>query len=51
MYFKNWYYISLNTAVALIAGDDPAVVGLLWGGHIVNNITDGSALGPAFANM
>ena len=40
-----------HTAVALIAGDEPAVVCLLRIGHIVNNRADGSALGPAFANM
>ena len=40
-----------HTAVALIAGDEPAVVGLLRVGHIVDNLTDGTALGPAFANM
>ena len=51
MYFKNWYYISLNTAVALIAGDEPAVVGLLRIGHIVNDLADGTALSPALADM
>ena len=39
------------TAVTLIAGDEPAVVCLLRVGHIVNNRADGSALGPAFADM
>lgn len=38
-------------AVTAIAGDEPAVVGLLRVGHIVDNLTDGTALGPAFANM
>src|SRR5699024_6703946 len=39
------------TAVALIAGDEPAVVGLLRVGHIVDNLADGTALGPALADM
>src|SRR5699024_539102 len=40
-----------HTAVALVAGDEPAVVGLLWVGHIVNNLADGTALGPTLADM
>ena len=40
-----------HTAVALVAGDEPAVVCLLRIGHIVNNRADGSALGPALADV
>src|SRR5699024_11896822 len=40
-----------HAAVALVAGDEPAVVGLLWVGHIVNDLADGTALGPALANV
>ena len=40
-----------HTAVALITGDEPAVVCLLRIGHIVNNFADGTALGPALADM
>jgi hypothetical protein len=40
-----------HTAVTLIAGDEPAVIGLLRVGHIVNNRADGTALGPALADM
>ena len=40
-----------HTAVALITSDEPTVVGLLRVGHIVNNRADGTALGPALANM
>ena len=39
------------TAVALVAGDEPAVVCLLRICHIVNNRADGTALGPALADM
>ena len=40
-----------HMAVALIAGDEPAVVGLLRVGHIVNNRADGTTLGPTLADM
>ena len=40
-----------HTAVALITSDESTVVGLLRVGHIVNNRADGTALGPALANM
>ena len=39
------------TAITLIAGDKPAVVGLLRIGHIVNNLANGTALGPALADV
>lgn len=39
------------TAIALITGDKPAVVSLLRVGHIVDNLADGSALGPALADV
>ena len=39
------------TAVALIASDEPAVVSFLRIGHIVDNLADGTALGPALADM
>lgn len=31
-----------HTAVALIAGDEPAVIGLLWVSHIVDYLGDGT---------
>ena len=40
-----------HTAVALIAGDEPAVVCLLRICHIVDNIADSTALGPALADV
>ena len=40
-----------HMAVALIAGDKPAVVCLLRIGHIVNNRADGTALSPALADV
>ena len=40
-----------HTAIALIAGDKPAIVGLLRVGHIVDNLADSTALGPALADM
>ena len=40
-----------HTAVALVAGYELAVVGFLRVGHIVDNRADGSALGPALADM
>ena len=40
-----------HTAVALVASDEPAVVGLLRIGHIVDNLADGTALGPTLADM
>ena len=40
-----------HTAVALVAGDELAVVCLLRIGHIVDNRADGTALGPALADM
>lgn len=39
------------TAVALITSDEPAVVSFLRIGHIVDNLADGTALGPALADM
>ena len=39
------------TAIALITGDKPAVVCLLRIGHIVDNRADGTALGPALADV
>lgn len=39
------------TAITLIAGDKPAVVGLLRIGHIVDNLANGTTLGPALADM
>ena len=33
------------------AGDEPAVVCLLWVGYIVNDVTDCLAFGTAFANV
>ena len=38
-----------HTAVTLIAGDEPAVVGLLQVGHIVDNFADGTALSSTLA--
>lgn len=40
-----------HTAVALIAGDELAVVCLLRIDHIVNNRANGTVLSPALANM
>lgn len=40
-----------HTAVALIAGDKPAVVCLLRICHIVDNIADSTAFGPALADV
>ena len=40
-----------HAAVALVAGDEPAVVSLFWIFYIVDNLTDGSALSPALADM
>jgi len=40
-----------HSAVALIAGDESAVVCLLRVGHIVDNLADSTALGPAFADV
>ena len=40
-----------HTAVTLIAGDEPAVVGLLQVGHIVDNFADGTALSSTLADM
>ena len=40
-----------HTAVALIASDEPAVVGFFRIGHIVDNFANGSALGSALADM
>ena len=40
-----------HTAVALITSDESTVVGFLRVGHIINNRADGTALGPALANM
>ena len=39
------------TAITLITGDKSAVVGLLRIGHIVDNLANGTALGPALANV
>ena len=39
------------TAIALITGDEPAVVGFFGIGHIVNNIADGPAFASALADM
>lgn len=40
-----------HTAVALIAGDKPAVVCFLRIGYIVDNLADSTALSPALADM
>lgn len=40
-----------HTAITLIAGDEPAVVCLLRICHIVDNIADSTAFGPALADV
>ena len=40
-----------HTAVALIASDESTGVCLLRVGHIVDNLADSTALGPAFADV
>ena len=40
-----------HTAVALITGDEPAMIGLLRIGYIVDDVADRLALGAAFADM
>ena len=40
-----------HTAITLIAGDEPTVVGLLRVGHIVDDLADSTALGSALADV
>ena len=40
-----------HTAVALIAGNEPAVVSFLRIGHIVDDFADGTAFGPTLADV
>ena len=40
-----------HAAIALVAGDEPAVVGLVWIFHIVDDVADGLAGGAALASV
>ena len=40
-----------HAAIALIAGDEPAVVGLVWIFYIVDDVADGLADGAALASV